>query len=194
MLRSLYDKILRLANSPRASWWLAAISFIESSVFPIPPDVMLVPMAVANRTRAFHFALICSVASVIGAVLGYIIGFFLWDSVGQPIFEMYGYMDEFALFQDGFKEWGAWLVFVFGLTFFPYKVITIASGVVALDPVVFILASIGARFPRFFIEAALLWKFGDPIRDFIERRLVLITSAVVLLIVGGFAAIKLLGS
>lgn len=193
MLESLYNWAMNLAGHRFAKWWLALISFIESSVFPIPPDVLLVPMALAERNRAFYFAGICTFASVLGGFLGYAIGYFLWDSLGAPLFEFYGYMDEFAVFREGFNEWGAWLVLIFGVTFFPYKVITIASGVTMLDPLVFGLSSIVARFIRFFVEAALIWWFGDPIREFIEKRLVLVVSGVVFLIVAGFVGIGFLG-
>ncbi len=190
MIRRLYDWTMGLAHHPYAAYWLAFISFIESSVFPIPPDVILVPMAVARREKAFYFAGICTVFSILGAVLGYAIGYFLWETIGQPIFEFYGYMDEFQKFQEGFNEWGGWLVFVFGITFFPFKVITIASGVTGLDFTTFLFAGVAARTPRFFIEAALLWKFGAQIQSFIEKRLTLITTMVVILGISGFVLIK----
>jgi membrane protein YqaA with SNARE-associated domain len=185
---------MKLAGHRFATRWLALISFIESSVFPIPPDVLLVPMALAERKRAFHFAGICTVASVLGGFLGYAIGYFLWDTLGAPLFEFYGYMDKFEAFREGFNEWGAWLVLVFGVTFFPYKVITIASGVTMLDPLVFGISSIVARFIRFFVEAGLIWKYGDPIREFIEKRLVLVVSATVFLGIAGFAALGYFGA
>ncbi|MCG8506803.1 MAG: DedA family protein [Sphingomonadales bacterium] len=192
MLRRLYDWTLRLARHPAAERWLAFISFIESSVFPVPPDVMLGPMALAKPKRAFRYALICTVASVLGGLAGYAIGFFLWETVGQSVIAFYGYEDKFAEFADAFNEQGALLVFIFGLTFFPFKVITIASGVTMLDPVVFTFAAIASRAPRFFIEAALLWKFGPPIQQFVEKRLALITSLVVFLGVAGFVLLKYL--
>ncbi|MCH8860924.1 MAG: DedA family protein [Proteobacteria bacterium] len=193
MLKSLYDWAMNLAGHRFATRWLALISFIESSVFPIPPDVLLVPMALAERNRSFYFAGICTVASVLGGFLGYAIGYFLWDTLGAPLFEFYGYMDEFDSFKDAFNERGAWLVLIFGVTFFPYKVITIASGVTMLDPLVFGLASVVARFIRFFVEAALIWWFGEAIREFIEKRLVLVVSGVVFLVVAGFVGIGYFG-
>ena len=192
MIRRLYNWTMGLAHHPRAAQWLALVAFIESSVFPIPPDVMLVPMATAKREKALYFAGICTMASVLGAMLGYTIGYFLWDMIGQPIIEFYGYLDEFERFRAGFNEWGAWLVFIFGITFFPFKVITIASGATSLDFMTFILACIAARTPRFFIEGALLWKFGAEIQAFIEKRLTLVTTVVVILGVAGFVLIKLL--
>lgn len=193
MLQRLYDRLLELSRHRRAPLWLGIISFVESSVFPIPPDVLLIPMALTERTKAFWYALICTVASVLGALLGYAIGFWFWDVFGAPLIEFYGYDKEFETFREAFNTWGAWLVFIFGVTFFPYKVITIASGVTRLDPFVFIVASILSRSLRFFLEAALIWKFGDPVRRFIEKRLALVTTIVVFFVVLGFLAIKYFG-
>ncbi len=186
MIKRLYDWTMRLAARPRAAWALAAVSFIESSVFPVPPDVLLLPMVLAERKRAWRFALICTVASVLGGVLGYAIGFLLYEQLGQPLLALYGYEGKFTVFQAKFQEWGAWAVFIAGVTPFPYKVITIASGVVALDPVTFVVASVLARAMRFYLEAALLWYFGEPIRDFIERRLQVLTVIFCIVLVGGF--------
>ena len=190
MIRRLYNWTMALATHPLAERWLAFISFIESSIFPIPPDAMLIPMALANREKALRYVLICTVASVLGGILGYIIGFYLWEGIGEPLFAFYGYMDEFDAFKAGFIEWGAWLVFIFGITFFPFKVITIASGVVALDPVTFFLAMVASRAPRFYIECLLIRRYGDPIRRFIEKRLTLILSLGVILGVLGFVGLK----
>ena len=192
MLRKLYEKTMALAHHKRAKTMLAAVSFAESSFFPIPPDVMLIPMILERRDKAMQLAAICTVASVLGGLAGYLIGALLWDTIGQPIIAFYGYEAAFEKFQLGFVEYGGLLVFLFGLTFFPYKVITIASGVVGLNPVVFIAASIAARLPRFFVEALLLKFFGAPIKEFIDKRLVLVTSIVGFLLVGGFVAIKFL--
>ncbi|GER07399.1 hypothetical protein GCM10007972_13720 [Iodidimonas muriae] len=192
MLRRLYDWTLEKARHRHAERWLAFISFIESSVFPIPPDVMLLPMTLAAREKAFRYAFICTAASVAGALAGYGIGYFLWDLIGQPLIAFYGYEHQFTLFQDRFTDYGGWLVFLFGLTFFPFKVITLASGVVALNPLVFLMAATLSRAPRFFIECALLWKFGAPIQSFIEKRFTLLVSLFVILLMGGFFAIKYL--
>jgi len=192
MLNGLYRWTMGLAAHPRADRALALVSFVESSIFPIPPDTMLLPMVLARPERAWYFAGVCTVASVLGAVMGYALGYFAFDAVGRPIFEAYGYIDEFSRFQTGFNAWGAWLVFIFGVTFFPFKVITIASGVVAMDPWVFLLAAALSRAPRFFLEAALLWRFGAPIERFIEKRLGWLLSLFAILLVGGFLAIKLL--
>ena len=183
VLKRLYDKTLSLASHHQADKWLFGVSFVESSVFPIPPDILLVPMCLEQRERAFYYAGLCTIASVLGGILGYVIGMFFWAAFGDPLMVFYGLQDEFALFQSEFAKHGFWLVFVFGLTFFPYKVITIASGLVAMDPVLFILASLTSRGLRFYIEAGLLWKFGARIKTFVEKRLALSVSVVVLLVV-----------
>ncbi len=192
MIRPLYDWTMRLAGHRRANWALAAISFIESSFFPIPPDVMLMPMVLANRRQAWRIATICTIASVLGGFAGYAIGFFLFETVGQAIIDLYGAAEKFESFQAGYNEHGAWAVFIFALTFFPYKVITITSGVTALSLSAFFAASVIGRGLRFFVVAGLLWKYGEPIQGFIEQRLNLLFVVFVVLLVGGFAALKLL--
>ena len=193
MIRKLYDWTLALAAHPNALWLLAIIAFIESSVFPIPPDVMLIPMVLAARSQAWLIAGVATVASVLGGFAGYAIGLLLYDSIGAPLIEFYGYGGDFEAFQSMYTEWGAWIVFGAGLTPFPFKVITIASGVVALDPIVFGVAAVLARGLRFYIEAALLWKFGPPIRAFIEQRLGIVTLVAFVLLIGGFAAVRWIG-
>ena len=190
MLRSLYDRTMALAARPDAVWVLAAVAFIESSVFPIPPDVLLIPMVLAARERAWRYAAVCTIASVLGGMLGYAIGMFLFEAAGQPLLEFYGYAAKFEEFRGRYNEWGAWIVFIAGLTPFPYKVITIASGVAELDFAVFSLASVLARGLRFFIVAALLWWLGPPVREFIEKRLGLLTIVFCVLLAGGFVAAK----
>ena len=190
MLRSLYNWTLDLASHRHALWALAAISFIESSIFPIPPDILLIPMVLAAPTRAWKIALVCTIASVLGGIAGYGIGMFLFEEIGRPLLEFYGYGPKFAYFKATYNEWGAWAVFIAGVTPFPYKVITILSGVTALDPTVFSIASVLARGLRFFLVAALLFKFGPPIKDFIEDRLGLVFTVFCVGLVGGFIAIK----
>lgn len=192
MLRRLYDWTMGLAGHRHAEPALAVVSFIESSLFPVPPDVMLIPMVLARRERAWRIAFICSVASVIGGLAGYAIGYFAFETVGRPVLEFYGYAPKFAEFQDRYNEWGAWVVFFAGLTPFPYKVITILSGVTSLDVVVFVISSVAARGLRFYIVAGLLWYFGEPIRAFIERRLGLLFTIFSLLLVGGFVVAAVL--
>ncbi len=191
MLRPLYDRTMALAGHRHANWALAAVSFIESSVFPIPPDVILIPMVLAQRHKALLIATICTVASVLGGLLGYVIGLFLFDSIGKPILDFYAYGEKFASFQSRYNEWGVWIVLIAGLTPFPYKVITIASGVTGLSLPVFIIASIVARGARFAIVAALLWKFGESIQNFIERYLGILFTVFMALLIGGFAVAKL---
>ncbi len=190
MLQRLYEWTMGLAAQPRALWALAAISFIESSIFPVPPDILLVPMVLAARPRAWRIALVCTVASVLGGLLGYAIGYFLYESAGRPLLEFYGYAERFAQFQDRYNEWGAWIVAGAGVTPFPYKIITIASGVTQLDLMTFTVASVLSRGARFFIEAAILWQFGPPVRRLIERNLGLATTAFFGLLLGGFAVVK----
>ncbi len=190
MLRSLYDWTLSLAGHRHALLALAVISFVESSVFPIPPDVLLIPMVLAARQNAWRIAFVCTAASVLGGMAGYAIGAILFDQIGAPVLEFYGYAERFGEFRDYYNEWGAWAVFIAGLTPFPYKVITILSGVSGLDLTTFIIASILARGIRFYVEAALLWKFGEPIRLFIEERLKLLFTLFVVLLIGGFVLAK----
>ncbi|MEC9347295.1 MAG: YqaA family protein [Pseudomonadota bacterium] len=190
MLRRLYDWVLDLAAHRHASRALAFVSFIESSIFPIPPDVMLIPMILADRARAFRLALLATVFSVLGGLAGYAIGYFLFEQVAQPLIDLYNYGEAFGKFRDGYNEYGAWTVFVFGVTPFPYKVVTIASGLTQLDLLVFIVASVVSRGLRFFIVAGLLWRFGEPIRVFIEKYLGLLTLLFVVLLVGGFVAVR----
>jgi membrane protein YqaA with SNARE-associated domain len=192
VIRSLYDWTMNLASHRHAGFALFLIALIESSVFPIPPDILLIPMIIAAPTKAWRYALICLVGSVLGGMIGYGIGFFLFETVGRPVLELYGYGAKFDQFRDYYNEWGAWAVLIAGVTPFPYKVITILSGVTALDPIVFTLASIAARGLRFFVIAALIWKFGPAIRDFIEKRLGLVFTIFIVGLVGGFAVLKLI--
>ena len=192
MLRRLYDWTLSLSARPGALWALAAISFIESSIFPIPPDVLIVPMVLAARTRAWTIAGVATLASVLGGFAGYAIGYFLFQELGQPIIDFYGYGAAFEEFRARYNEWGFWIVAAAGFTPFPYKVITIASGAFGLDLLTFAIASAVSRGARFYVVAALLWKFGPPIKAFIERYLGLLTAIFFVLLIGGFVAIKYL--
>ncbi len=190
MIRRLYNWTLALADSPYALWALAFVAFLESSVFPIPPDIIMIPMILARPSRAFLIAAVALVASVTGALMGYYIGASLFDVVGKPMLEFYGKTDAAEQFNQRFQDWGAWAVLIAGITPFPFKVITIMSGWTGLNLGVFIVSSIIARGLRFFIVAALLWKFGAPIRDFIERRLGLMFTLFVVLLLGGFYLVK----
>lgn len=182
---------MALAESPKALWALAGVSFAESSFFPIPPDPMLVPMVLANRKRAFVFAGVCTLASVLGGIAGYFIGYAL-EGLGKAILAFYGYRDAMDAFQAMFAEWGLWIILVKGMTPIPYKVITIASGMAGFDLKIFIAASIATRGARFFLVAGLLYYFGAPVRAFIEKRLTLVTTLFVVAVIGGFVALRYL--
>lgn len=190
MLRALYDRTLALARTRHALWALAAVSFAESSVFPIPPDVLMIPMILARPDRAFLIAGVALVASVAGGLAGYAIGWGLFETLGRPVLEFYGKADAAEAFNARFNEWGAWAVLIAGVTPFPYKVITIMSGWTGLSIPVFVVASVIARGLRFYLVALLLWKFGAPIRGFIERRLPLVVTLFVALLLGGFLALR----
>ncbi|MEI6986361.1 MAG: YqaA family protein [Rhodospirillaceae bacterium] len=192
MIRRLYDWTMRQAERKNAVWVLAAVSFIESSVFPIPPDVLLIPIILANRRQAFMIAGICTVASVVGGGLGYAIGYFLFETLGRQILDFYHAMRHYDAFKAGFDQWGIWIIIIKGMTPIPFKLVTIASGAFKFDLLLFTVAAVISRSMRFFLVAALLWKFGDPVRVFIEKRLTLLTTLFVVLLVGGFLALRLL--
>ena len=188
MLRRLYDWVLDLAARPWAPGALAVISFVESSIFPIPPDVMLVPMCLARPHRAFWFAGICTVASVLGGLLGYAIGALLYDTLGQFLIRLYGYGDKVEAFRAAYAQWGAWIILIKGATPIPYKVITIASGFAGYNLFWFTVLSIITRGVRFYLEATLLYFWGEPAREFIERRLGLVMLVCVVIFIAGFYA------
>ena len=185
-----YSWMMRTAahdKAPQALFW---VSFAESSFFPIPPDVMLIPMVLAKPAKAWVYATICMVGSVLGGILGYAIGYFLYETIGLWLIQAYGLATQFEAYRAAYNEWGLWIILIKGLTPIPYKLVTIASGAAAFNFWVFIAASIVTRGARFFLVAALLYWLGEPIREFIERRLTLVTTAFVVLLVGGFVAIK----
>lgn len=190
MLQRLYDWTLDLATHRHALLALALVSFIESSVFPIPPDILIIPMVLATREKAWRIAIVCTVASVLGGLAGYGVGYFAYESIGRPLMEFYGYAAKFQAFQAHYNEWGAWIVAGAGITPFPYKVITIASGVTGLDLTTFTVASALSRGARFFIVAGLLWYFGIPIRAFIEKHLAKLATLFFILLFGSFVLIK----
>lgn len=187
-----YDSMINLAKRPTALYWLFAISFIESSFFPIPPDIMLIPMVLATPKQAWKIAGVATVGSVIGGFFGYWIGIYAFDLIARPILNFYGYMHQFDVFKGYYHEWGAWIVFGAGITPFPYKVITIASGAVDLNIGVFGMASVLARGMRFYLVAWLLKKYGHSMKVFIEKNLGMLSILFLLLLIGGFAAIKVL--
>ena len=186
MLRKIYDWCIAAAEKPYALWLMGAVSFAESSFFPIPPDVMLIPMSLARPQRAWLYALVCTVTSVAGGVVGYAIGALLYDSVGQWLINLYGYGDKVDAFRASYAEYGAWIILLKGLTPIPYKLVTITSGFANYNLLLFIVLSIIARGGRFFIVAILLNRYGTWIREVIEKRLGLWVAIGVGVIVIGF--------
>lgn len=192
MLRGLYDWTMAQAEHKHALWVLAAVAFVESSVFPIPPDVIMIPMILAAPHRAWLIALVATIASVLGGILGYGIGAFFFESIGQPLLESMGKADKISEFNARFNGVGFWAVLIAGITPFPYKVITIMSGWTAMPMATFLTTSVIARALRFFIVAFLLKTFGSPIREFIEKRLGLVFTLFVALLLGGFLLVRYL--
>ena len=192
MLRRLYDWTMAQAESPYAIWVLAGVAFIESSVFPIPPDVLMIPMIVARPNRAWLIALVATTASVLGGLLGYAIGALAWESLGQPILMALGKAEAISAFNTRFNDFGFWAVLAAGVTPFPYKVITIMSGWTAMPLWTFFATSVLARGLRFFVVAAILRYAGPPARTFIERHLGLMFTLFVALLIGGFLVVGLL--
>lgn len=193
MLQRIYNWILSFANHPYAVWILAAVSFAESSFFPIPPDPLYIAMLLARREKTWNFAVICTLSSVIGGWLGYGIGYGLYETLGEVIIQAYGLQATFARFQDSFNEWGFWIVALKGLTPIPYKVVTIACGVTGLDFSTFTIASLIARGFRFFTLALLFWYCGPSIKEYIDRNLTFVTFASLAALLGGFGIIYALG-
>ena len=191
MFRPLYDWVLRISEHPRALWVLAAVSFAESSFFPIPPDVMVVPMALAKRAQAYTIAAVCTVSSVLGGLAGYAIGFYLYESLGQWLIGLYGLERGAEEFHSWYAEWGTWVILIKGLTPIPYKLVTIVSGAAKFDLLVFTLASIATRGARFFIIAALIKAYGEPVRAFVEKRLDMVAWTFLIVLVGGIPAASL---
>lgn len=193
MLRRLYDFTMGLAAHRHAPWALFGVSFAESSVFPIPPDVMLIPMVLAKRARAWLYAFIATFGSILGGIAGYAIGYFLFDQIGEPLLNLYD-PDRAAWnsFSGLYKEWGFWIVFAAGFSPLPYKIFTIASGAVSLNFPIFVVASVISRGARFLLVCALLYWFGPPIKDVIEKRLAIVTTIFVVMLFAGFVVIKYL--
>jgi membrane protein YqaA with SNARE-associated domain len=192
IIRHLYNKTMSIARHRHAVLGLAGISFIESSVFPIPPDVVLMPLCLAKREKAFYYATVCMVSSVLGGLFGYLIGYFLLETIGHAILNFYGLTKQFEAFKGQYNEWGAWIVVGAGFTPLPYKIVTIASGAAKMNLLVFTICSIIGRSMRFYLVAGLLWKFGAPIQIFIEKYLGLLSFLFFVLLIGGFFAIKYL--
>jgi membrane protein YqaA with SNARE-associated domain len=193
MLRRIYDWCIEAAHRPHALWIMAGVAFAESSFFPVPPDIMLIPMSLARPARAWLFAALCTIASVAGGVVGYAIGALLYDSVGQWLIHVYGLSGKVEAFRASYAEWGSVIILLKGLTPIPYKLVTITSGFAGYNIWLFVLCSIIARGGRFFFAAVLLNRYGDVIRAEIEKRLGLWVGVLVLVLVGGFVvAVKLI--
>ncbi len=190
MLRAVYNRILALSGSQDAPLWLALVSFAESSVFPVPPDALLIPMVLARPQRAWWLAGLCTVASVLGGMLGYYIGYALFGRVALPILRFYHYEPAFEAFRQRYVQYGLWLILIKGLTPIPFKIVTIASGAAGFSFPTFVGAALLTRGLRFFLVAGLLRQFGEPVRVFVEKRLTLVTMTAVVLIVVGFVALK----
>lgn len=190
MLRRLYHRVLALSARPSAPWWLFGVAVAEASIFPLPPDAFLIPMALARPHRAWLYAAIATIGSVLGGAIGYGIGFALFDRLAQPIIHFYHYQAAFAAFQHKFTEYGAAIILLKGLTPIPYKILTIAAGAARFNFPDFMLLSLITRGARFFLEALLLRYFGEPARDFIEHRLGLVTCAFAILLIAGFVMLK----
>ncbi len=190
MLRALYDRVLALSASRQAPLWLAIVAFAESSFFPIPPDVLLVPIALARPERAYRLALICTIASVVGGMLGYLLGYGLYEAVAMPLVHLYHLEAKADALVEQFHHYGLYVILLKGLTPIPYKLVTIASGMAHFNFALFVVASAVTRGTRFFLEAAALRYFGDSARIFIEKRLGLVTMATLACIVLGFVALR----
>jgi membrane protein YqaA with SNARE-associated domain len=192
MLRRLYDWCIAAAGKPHASWIMGIVSFVESSFFPVPPDAMLIPMSLARPDKAYFFATLCTVTSVAGGVLGYAIGYFLYESLGLWLMQLYGYGGKIEAFRQAYVEWGTWIILLKGVTPIPYKIVTIASGFTGYPFIPFVLLSIIARGMRFFLVAFLINRYGMQARAIIEERLGFwVTISSITLLVGIVAAVYL---
>ena len=185
MLRRLYDWCIAAAHKPYAIWIMGAVSFVESSFFPVPPDAMLIPMSLARPDRAYFYAGLCTVTSVAGGLLGYFIGAVLYDSLGLWLMQLYGYGNKVEAFREAYAQWGTWIILLKGVTPIPYKIVTIASGFAGYPVVPFVLLSIVARGTRFFVVAFLLNRYGLQARRIIEERLGFWVSVSALVLVAG---------
>ena len=191
-LKKLYNWTLDKANHKNAKWYLSLISFAESSFFPIPPDLLLIPMALASKTKAIFYAFICTFSSVLGGILGYTIGYFFYNTLGIYIVEFYHLENSFSVFEDYYKEFGILIVLGAGITPFPYKFITIASGVFGLNIFLFIIISIVGRGLRFYLIAILLYFFGEKIKLIIDKYFNILTIVFFILLVGSVFIIRFL--
>ena len=192
IVRRLYDMCMEWVSGPYGGWALFFIAFIESSFFPLPPDVFLIAMCVAIPLKSFRYAAICSIGSVLGGGFGYGLGYWFMDSVGMPIVEWYGITGKYELVQQYFREYDVWIVGTAGFTPIPYKLFTITAGSVQSNFITFMAVSLVARSARFFLVAGLIWKFGSRIKEFIDRYFNILSILFVILLGGGFFLVKFL--
>ncbi len=192
IFRNLYNWTLKKSSSKRAPWFLSVIAFAESSFFPIPPDIVLIPMVLAKKTKAFLFATICTLSSVIGGIFGYFIGLLLFNSVGVILINFYHLETAVEEFKNYYNLYGAWIVIIAGFTPFPFKVITIASGLFQLNFAIFLLCSLVSRGARFYIVSSLLYFYGKKIKLFIDKYFNILTILFFILLIGGILIIKIL--
>ncbi len=191
-MRRLYEKVMGLASSPHAEWWLFAVAVAEASFFPVPPDALLIPMAIAAPRHAWRYAFIALAGTLIGGTFGYILGHWLFVVAAQPILRAYHDVAAFRAFQQSFRRWGVWIILIKGVTPIPYKFVTIAAGAASFSYPLFIAASAVTRGGRFFLVAGLLRRWGGPIRRFIERQVALVITVLVLSIIGGLFVMRYL--
>lgn len=192
IVRRLYDWVIKWADTPHGAVALFVLAFAESSFFPVPPDVLLIALAIGAPSRAFRFALICTVGSVIGGIAGYYIGMLFFDTVGERILDFYGIWDKFELVQEMYRRYDVWFVGAAGLTPIPYKVFTIAAGLFGMSIPKFVMVSIMSRGARFFVVSALIWKFGEKIKSFIEKYFNILSIVFIILLILGFIVLKVL--
>lgn len=189
-LQRLYDWTLRSAETRHAVWALVGVCFLQSLVLPVPPDLLLIPMVLARRAKAWLFATIATLSSTAGGVVGYAIGYFLYETLGEPLLGLWGYEGRLEVFETYRREWGAWIVVAGALTPLPYKLVAVACGAARLDLVAFVLTSLVSRGLRFYVEATVLWRFGPRVRTLIERHLSAATVIGLILVVGVFLLIR----
>jgi membrane protein YqaA with SNARE-associated domain len=192
MIKSMYNWIINKAGHPHAKWYLFGISFTESSISPFPPDPLMVPMVIKNKDKAWHYAWLTTLASVTGGMVGYAIGFYLFQKIGIPVLKAYGLMDKLEIFQNSFYKWGFWAIVIKAFTPIPFKLVTITCGALQFSFWKFILASTISRGIRFYLLAGILYKYGPKMHDLIERNIMLVSTLFIGLLVGGFFIVKYL--
>ncbi len=190
MIRRSYEKMMHYAGHPKAIWWVNIIAFAESSIFPIPPDPLIIAIILNKRSSAWLVATTCTISSVIGGLVGYCLGYGFYETIGHSIVHAYGMEEQIAHLQTQFQQWGFWIVALKGLTPIPYKIVTITSGLAQLDLTTFMLASLIARGLRFYLLAFLLWYWGPQIKEWIERYMTWILTIGLLALLSGFIIIK----